>query len=86
MNIVPIKDDALKNMDIQKELVEMLDYGRPSLSFIDTGWYCRIKMNTNSKGATFDVRSDFNHGSPAEAIRVCRLRVKAAIKTIKDTK
>ena len=86
MNHVATKDDALKDMAVQKELVEMLDYGRPNLSFVSNGWNCNIKMNTNSKGSTFDIRSDFDHDSPAEAIRVCKLRIKAAIKTIKETK
>lgn len=81
-----IIDDALKNMDIQKELIKMLDYGKPSLSFVNKGWHCGIEMNTNSKGSTFNVRSEFDHDSPAEAIRVCKLRAKAAIKTIKETK
>lgn len=71
---------------LEQVLCEMTKYGKPRISYIGDGWFSTIEMNTNSKGVSFEVKSDFNHVSPVNAVIECRSRMMTAISQYKDVK
>jgi hypothetical protein len=56
--------------------------GKPRLFRMSDGWYCGVEMNTTALGASFEVKSEFNHGTPLEAAAECRRRVDAALRAV----
>lgn len=71
--------------DLSDMLVSLVKYGKPRVSYFTSsggGWACTVEMNTNTIGSTFEVRSEFNHKDPIEAVRQCRERIETAIKAI----
>lgn len=60
----------------------MIRYGRPRVSYLDKGWYCKVEMNTNTSGTQFDVSSEFGHPTQISAARECHERIINALKTL----
>ena len=81
--IPEIKDATrLSQMELEELLTYMIRYGRPRLSYHDKGWYCKVEMNTNTKGTQFDIASEFDHPTPLSAARECHERIVNAMKTL----
>jgi len=81
-----IPEAFIPDEKLSEEMIGLLKYGKPRLSYTgQKGWLCTIEMNTNSLGASFDVRSNFDHPTPSKAVAVCRCRAENAVRTIKET-
>ena len=72
----------LESMELEELLTYMIRYGKPRLSYFDKGWYCKVEMNTNTKGTQFDVASDFDQPTPLHAARMCHERIVGAMKAL----
>lgn len=72
----------LEHMELEELLTYMVRYGKPRLSYLDKGWYCKVEMNTNTKGTQFDVASDFDQPTPLQAARMCHERIQTAMKAL----
>ena len=72
----------LEQMDLEELMTYMIRYGRPRMSYHDKGWYCKVEMNTNTKGTQFDVASDFDQPTPLHAARMCHERIIGAMKAL----
>jgi hypothetical protein len=68
--------------DLQELMLYLIRYGRPRLSYLDGGWYCKVEMNTNTKGTQFDIASEFNHSTPMSAAKQCHERITNALKAL----
>ena len=68
--------------DLQELMVHMIRYGKPRLSYITDGWYCKVEMNTNTQGTQFDIASEFSHQSPLAAAKQCHERIINALKVL----
>lgn len=84
LSVVPKVSDAqqLSQMQLEELITYMVRYGKPRVSYLDGGWYCRVEMNTNTAGTQFDVSSDFGQPTPLQAARMCHERIIAALKTL----
>lgn len=69
-------------MELEEFMVYLIRYGKPRLSYLDGGWYCKVEMNTNTKGTQFDVASEFNQPTPLHAVRMCNERIEGAMKAL----
>lgn len=65
--------------DLEGKLVWLTKFGKPSVRRMDKGWYCGIEMHVASIGSRFDVKSDFDHASPAIAVDELIRRMLAAL-------
>lgn len=72
----------LEQMQLEELLLYLIRYGKPRVSYHDGGWYCKVEMNTNTKGTQFDVASDFDQPTPLHAARMCHERIIAAMKAL----
>jgi hypothetical protein len=72
----------LEHMGLEELLTYMIRYGKPRISYLDKGWYCKVEMNTNTKGTQFDVASDFDQPTPLQAARMCHERIIGAMKAL----
>lgn len=70
------------DMPLEELMVYMIRYGKPRISYLDGGWYCKVEMNTNTSGTQFDVASEFSHKDPSTAARQCHERIIAALKQL----
>jgi hypothetical protein len=78
--IAKIEVATLSIMTIEEGLAELCKFGNAGLSRLDRGgWHCVLKMFVSGEGVSFDVRSNFNHGSPIEAVRTCYDRMNATL-------
>ena len=68
--------------DLERMLSDLVPYGKPRLSFFDSGWRASIEMNTNAAGARFEVGSEFGMPTPSEAVIQLSERVRAAVATV----
>lgn len=84
LSIVPKISDTqqLSQMQLEELLTYMIRYGKPRVSYLDGGWYCKVEMNTNTAGTQFDVASDFSQPTPLHAARMCHERIVTALKTL----
>jgi hypothetical protein len=75
------KPKFLEQPSLEELLIEMFQYGQPRIGVYnsDGGCHCSVEMNTNTVGADFKCRSEFNHSTPTEAARVCLERVLKAV-------
>lgn len=71
--------------ELETELLSLTKHGKPRLSLQTRGWYCSIDMNTNAEGASFDVKSEFGHKTPSDAVAQAKRRAQQAVKTISET-
>lgn len=69
-------------MELEELIVHMIRYGKPRVSYVSNGWYCKVEMNTNTKGTQFDIASEFDHPTPLSAARQCHERITSALKTL----
>ena len=72
----------IESMQLEELITYMIRYGKPRLSYLDKGWYCKVEMNTNTKGTQFDVSSDFDQPTPLHAARMCHERIETALKAL----
>ena len=84
MRLIKRGEPTPSDFDLSSELVGLCKYGKPRLSLQERGWHCFIEMNTNAEGASFDVRSEFDHPSPEDALIVCKARAELAVKKISE--
>lgn len=83
MGILPlVKSSQTAPQTLDDVLQEMCRYGQPKLSMMDSGWHCWIKMHVASKGATFEIKSEFGHKSPRAATDECYERIVSTIRNI----
>lgn len=68
--------------DLQELMIYLIRYGKPRVSYLDGGWYCKVEMNTNTKGTQFDVASDFGNPTPIAAAKQCHERIVNAMKAL----
>lgn len=83
--LLPSISDAkrIENLSLEELLTqELLRYGKPRLSFLDKGWYCKVEMNTNTVGTQFDVASAFDQPTPLHAARMCHERILNALREL----
>ena len=75
------KSKFLEQPSLEELLIELLQYGQPRVGVYGSSgeWHCSIEMNTNSVGAEFKCRSDYDHPTPTDAARVCLERVLKAV-------
>jgi hypothetical protein len=67
------------------ELIRALqDYGKPRVGLLSGGWHASVDMYVTSKGASFDIKSDFTHDTPEEAATVCLHRVHETLADLKN--
>lgn len=81
-DVIQERARLLEQMDLEELMVYMIRYGKPRLSLHDGGWYCKVEMNTNTKGTQFDVASEFNQPTPLHAARMCNERIENAMKAL----
>lgn len=74
--------ERVPNMELEELIIHMVRFGKPRVSFISNGWYCKVEMNTNTSGTQFDVASEFDHPTPLSAARECHERIISAMKTL----
>jgi hypothetical protein len=67
--------------DLEGRLVWLLKFGIPRVSRVRSasGWHASIEMNTNTDGASFEVKSEFNHDTPSQALDLLIRRMLAAL-------
>ena len=68
--------------DLETLLVALCVYGRPRISKMPDGWFCRVEMHVPQKGCTFEVKSEITCESPTTAARQCLDRVTEALKAL----
>ena len=68
--------------DLGGLLMEMLRYGHPRVSHLQGGWYSIVEMNTDTVGAKFDIKSEFDHPTPLSAAKECHERIITALKAL----
>jgi hypothetical protein len=66
---------------LESRLLELARYGAPTLGVVE-GWHCSVKMNTNTTGTNFTVRSAFDCKTPIAAADQCMERVQQALAAI----
>lgn len=71
--------EVSENINLESFLIALSAYGDPNLLKQSEGWYVGIKMHTASLGASFTIRSDFDHKTPLEAAIECRKRMNDAL-------
>jgi hypothetical protein len=73
-------------MDLQDEIHELSKFGKVTLGqYATTGWHCGLKLFMVGKGVEIDVKSDFNHPTPREAVRQAAERLADALREAGDT-
>ena len=70
------------NENLDELLKYMIRYGKPRVSYMGDGWYCRVEMNTNTTGTQFDVSSEINMPTPIAAAKQCHERIISALKAL----
>jgi hypothetical protein len=72
--------------NLEQLLEAICHYGRPRLSLLVGGWVCVVEMHVASEGASFEIKSEFNHATPGDAARMCASRIVAALRSyVHDT-
>lgn len=54
---------------LSERLLWIAYFGKPGISVVSEGWHAKIDMNTNTTGASFTVRSEFNMATPEAAVQ-----------------
>ena len=63
-----------------EQVLEQLEaYGQPSVSRLERGWHCCIKLRTPALGTEFRIRSEFDLPTPTAAAIQCHERVRDAL-------
>jgi len=71
----------VEDMTLEQIMEELLNYGQPKLGVYgsDCKWSCSVDMNTNTVGADFKVRSEWDHITPLRAAKECLERAISAV-------
>lgn len=69
-------------LSLEDMLENLCSYGKPKVSMMSEGWLASIEMHVSSKGTTFNIRSEFNHTTPTEAVIVLVDRVDKALRDL----
>lgn len=78
-DIVKIKEANKSNLSLEGILENLSNYGRPSLSLHDRGWHARLNVFVTGKGVEFDVKSEFTHATPKDAVNTLTDRLDKAL-------
>jgi len=83
--VKPNEAVRVENMTLEQILTELLNYGRPRVGVYssDCTWSCSVEMNTNTAGAQFTCKSEYNHPTPLSAARECLERTINAVSQYK---
>lgn len=73
-------ESASKNESLEGLLQQLCHFGRPSITRLDNGWWCRCAMHVATAGTTFQIDSETKHKTPTDAARECAERVVATLK------
>lgn len=77
----------LQDATLEELLLELKNYGKPKVGMYGSGtdetWHCSIDMNTNTVGAEFKCRSEFDMATPTLAAKQCLERVLKAVEQYK---
>jgi hypothetical protein len=66
--------------DLAGVLEGMAQHGQPVLAqYADGTWSCRVKLRTQLAGTELEVKSDFKHKTPVEAVHTCLTRMYAVL-------
>ncbi len=74
---------ATENMSLEQILAALARHGRTRIGqygMSDGNWHCCVNMHVEAIGASFEVKSTFDHPSPMSAARQCAERVAAVLK------
>lgn len=72
---------------LESLLEELTRYGNPRIArrtgFFDKkrAWHASIEMDTAVEGASFEVKSEYDHATPLSAVLQLMTRVNAAVNT-----
>ena len=67
---------------VEDKLLYLKHWGDVSVSWMKDGWYGRVSMNVNAAGVQFEVKSNFDHKSPGDALDVVITRMRDALKQL----
>ena len=70
----------MQEADLADLLTELTRYGRPRLSFHDTGWHAKIEMHVESACASFDISTSFKEPTPLAAVVKLKQNIEATLK------
>jgi len=82
-DLVNTEDPIPDGIPLEDMLTGLLRFGCPRLSYLTDGWHANIKMHVSSEGATFEIRTEFNHKTPNDAVRVLIGLVRDTLKDLK---
>ena len=68
--------------DLEQLLLQVNHYGKPHLWRTDRGWFCKVDMFVQAKGAGVEIQSEFDHPTPSLAAQTCLERVSAVVRDI----
>ncbi len=70
-------------LNLNECLQELSRHGYPRLMQMnDNGWYCAVDMKVTAAGATFQVKSEYDHESPDQAANQCVQRMRKALEDL----
>ena len=77
----PLEYDSLPTDEC---LAELARYGNPRIGQYGkgNGWHANVDMIVSGKGVRFEIKSEFEHSTPNDALNVCLQRMRAALKQI----
>jgi len=89
MNNNLISDNKINNFinnDLEELLLNLTKYGKPRLNYMGKGWFAVIDIYVNVIGAELEIKSEFDHKTPKEAVIVLINRLNETIEKISKTK
>ena len=76
-------DKAVKREEKLEDLLIMITrFAKPRLSHMSDGWFCVCDMYLSQDGCSFEVKSEFDHPSPLEAVTTCAKRILSALESL----
>lgn len=76
-------DVGMTPASLSDRLVWLCRFGKPRVGVYGSNWHACIEMNTNTTGTSFEVKSEFKHTTPDEAVDVLITRMLDALKALK---
>lgn len=74
---------AVNYNDLETVLMQLTEYGKPSVVKMTDGWWCRVELEGFSKGTSFEVRSELDSATPLAAAMQALERIKDTLAAIK---
>ena len=84
LTLTKTESERASRMQLEDILSYMLQFGKPRVGYVSNGWFCKVEMNTNTKGTNFEISSEFGHSTPLAAAKECHERIISTIKTFKS--